>query len=110
MDRYAVANQKGGVGKTATTINLGAALAESGRRVLLVDFDPQGHLSDALGVGETADDRTLRGYLVGDWSGDPRDMIRKHRDGIDVLPTNVDAPLLERELYTVNNRERRLAL
>ncbi|MFE2945228.1 ParA family protein [Streptomyces sp. NPDC059255] len=102
-------NQKGGVGKTANTINLGAALAESGRRVLLVDFDPQGHLSDALGTGESPDDRTLRGYLLGEWSGDPRQIVVTHRDRLDVLPTNVDMSLLERGLYMQNNRERRLA-
>ncbi|MFH8387669.1 ParA family protein [Kitasatospora sp. NPDC018058] len=109
MDIFATANQKGGVGKTATTVNLGAALAEEGRRVLLVDFDPQGHLSEALGVPETPDDRTLCGWLLGEWTGDPREMIASHRDRLDVLPTHLDMALMERGLYMKNNRERRLS-
>ena len=55
MDSLAITNQKGGVGKTALTVNLGGALAEDGRRVLLVDLDPQGHLTEALGLGETTE-------------------------------------------------------
>jgi chromosome partitioning protein len=109
VDIFAFANQKGGVGKTANTINVGAALAEQGRRVLLVDFDPQGHLSEALGAGETADERTMRGWLLGEWRGDPHEMVARHREQLHVLPTNVDMSLLERGLYQVNNRERRLA-
>ncbi len=109
MDIFAFANQKGGVGKTANAINVGAALAEEGRRVLLVDFDPQGHLSEALGVPETDDERTLRGWLLGEWRDDPSEMVAKHRELLHVLPTNVDMSLLERGLYQVNNRERRLA-
>lgn len=104
-----MANQKGGVGKTANTINLGAALAERGIRVLLVDFDPQGHLSEALGIPETEDERTLRGWLLGEWRDDPAEMVAVHRERLHVLPTNVDMSLLERGLYQVNNRERRLS-
>ena len=60
----AMCNQKGGVGKTTTTINLGAALAEAGRRVLLVDFDPQGALSVGLGVPTHTLDTTIYDLLV----------------------------------------------
>lgn len=109
MDIFAWANQKGGVGKTAGTINLGAALAEEGRRVLLVDFDPQGHLSEALGIPETADGRTVRGYLLGEWTGDPHEMVATHRDRLHVLPTNLDMALLERGLYASTNKETKLA-
>ena len=64
MHIFAIANQKGGVGKTTTTINLGAALAERGRRVLLVDFDPQGALSVGLGVQPHELDATVFKLLM----------------------------------------------
>lgn len=109
MDVFGLTNQKGGVGKTTHTVNLGAALAEQGRKVLMVDMDPQGHLSEALQVPETPDERSLRGWLLGEWRDDPREMIAVYRDNMHVLPTNVDMFLLDKGLYQANNRERRVA-
>lgn len=109
MDIYALMNQKGGVGKTANTINLGAAMAESGRRVLLVDFDPQGHLTDSLGIPETSDGTTLKAKLLGEWEGDLREIVAEYRPNLSVLPTNLDAFLLDRGLYMSQGREHRLA-
>ncbi|MCX4871111.1 MULTISPECIES: ParA family protein [unclassified Streptomyces] len=109
MDIYTMANQKGGVGKTANTINLGAGLAEHGRRVLLVDWDPQGHMTEALGVSESPDDRTMKRWALGEWTGDPHELIVDYRPHLHVLPTNVDMFLLDKGLYATTAREMRLA-
>lgn len=109
MNIYAMTNQKGGVGKTANTINLGAALAEYGRRVLLVDWDPQGHMTEALGVAESPDGRTMKGWVLGEWSGDPHEMVVAYREKLHVLPTNMDMFMLDKGLYAATAREMRLA-
>ncbi|KAB1653291.1 ParA family protein [Pseudoclavibacter chungangensis] len=101
-------NQKGGVGKTTTTINLGATLAEYGRRVLAVDFDPQGALSAGLGVS-THDGATVYDLLIGT-EKDPRRVIQEtDYPGLDIIPANIDLSAAEVHLVTEVAREQILA-
>jgi chromosome partitioning protein len=105
----AMCNQKGGVGKTTTTINLGAALAEVGRRVLLVDFDPQGALSVGLGVPTHQLDVTIYNLLV-ERGHDVRDVIQSTRTpGLDIIPANIDLSAAEVQLVGEVAREMVLA-
>jgi chromosome partitioning protein len=105
----AMCNQKGGVGKTTTTINLGAALAEVGRKVLLVDFDPQGALSVGLGVPTHQLDVTIYNLLV-ERGHDVRDVIQKTRTpNLDIIPANIDLSAAEVQLVGEVAREMVLA-
>jgi len=104
----AVANQKGGVGKTTSTINLGAALAGYGRRVLLVDFDPQGALSVGLGVQSHQLEATVYNLLM-ERGVEPEDVILETSvPGMDLLPSNIDLSAAEVQLVTEVGREQAL--
>ncbi|MBO3142786.1 ParA family protein [Dermatophilus congolensis] len=101
----AVCNQKGGVGKTTTSINLGAALAELGRRVLLVDFDPQGALSVGLGVPTHDLDMTIYNLLI-EKGHDVRDVVQSTSNpNMDLVPANIDLSAAEVQLVGEVARE-----
>ena len=105
----AMCNQKGGVGKTTSTINLGAALAEAGRRVLLVDLDPQGALSVGLGVNPLQLDRTVYNLLMESDIHIADVMLKTNIAGLDLLPSNIDLSAAEVQLVNEVAREQSLA-
>ena len=101
-------NQKGGVGKTTSTINLGAALADYGRRVLLVDLDPQGALSAGLGVPHYELANTVHNLMVEPRVGIDEVLIHTRVDGLDLVPSNIDLSAAEIQLVNEVGREQTL--
>jgi chromosome partitioning protein len=105
----ALCNQKGGVGKTTSAINLGAARAELGRRVLLVDFDPQGALTAGLGVQPQQLDRTIYNLIMEPNLNIDEVLVKTGVPGIDLLPSNIELSAAEIQLVSEVAREQALS-
>lgn len=100
----AITNQKGGVGKTTTAINLAACLAEAGQACLLVDFDPQGNATSGMGIEKNQLEKTIYELLVGECEMEEC-LIREADDHLDLMPANVNLAGAEIELLDMENKE-----
>ncbi len=100
----AVANQKGGVGKTTTSINLSACLAALGQKVLSIDMDPQGNMTSGLGIDKNSVEHTIYDLILGE-KGIEDVICYNAIENLDVLPANVDLSAVEIELIGVENKE-----
>ena len=108
----AICNQKGGVGKTTTALNLGVGLAKAGRRVILIDADPQSDLTSSLGwEGDKLDDSlgSLMYQVIRDSAPAVRQAILHHEEGVDLIPSNLDLSMMETQLVNAMSREKVLS-
>ena len=102
----AVANQKGGVGKTTTTVNLSSAVAAAGKKVLLVDLDPQGNSTSSFGLSKRQIEKSVYDIMIGEVSA--IDVIQKTEYRCDIIPSNIQLSGAGIELVTLERREARL--
>jgi ATPases involved in chromosome partitioning len=102
METIALVNQKGGVAKTTTAVNLGIGLAKTGKAVLLVDTDPQGTMTSHLGYDPSemeSTTATLMQKMVDSEAVEPGEGVLHHKEGIDLIPANIDLSVMERDLW-----------
>ena len=101
----AMVNQKGGVGKTTSTVSLGAALAGYGRRVLLVDFDPQGAIAISFGINPSALELTVYNLITDEHRHIDEVIVHSDVENLDLLPSNIDLAAAELQLVSEVGRE-----
>ena len=104
----AIFNQKGGVGKKTTNINLGASLALKGKKILMLDIDPQGNTTSGIGITKRNLDYTVYDLLVQDDFDTEKAIIHTNTENLDIIPASVDLAGAEIELAPVKGREKRL--
>lgn len=104
----AIFNQKGGVGKTTTNINLGACLAMKGKKVLILDIDPQGNTTSGIGIQKQTLELTTYDLLIEEDFNTESAILKTSVDGLDIIPASVDLAGAEIELVQVPGREKRL--
>lgn len=106
----AIFNQKGGVGKTTTNINLAACLANKGKKVLLLDIDPQGNTTSGLGIDKRSMEYSTYDLLIEKDFDTPKAIIKTGTEGLDLIPASVSLSGAEVELVNVKGREKRLKI
>ena len=109
VNKLAIVNQKGGVGKSTTAVNLGASLAEMEKKVLIVDVDPQGNATSGLGVEKSTVENSIYNVLVDDTDLD-KAVLKTETKNLYLLPSNIDLAGAEIELVSMMSRENRLKI